>query len=86
MKYQKTILEDAKDKIRNIGDDMETAYNIKRKDITENYTPKSVTTVLTDAEIKRAQRAGVVLGVFVIVVLLGLVLYFAMMLLQGASG
>ena len=83
MKYQKTMMESAKDKISDIGDGMEMAYDIKRDEITKNL-PDNLTSKLSDAEIRRAQKAGVVLGVFVIVVLLGLILYFAMMLLQGA--
>ena len=83
MKYSKTVLESAKDKILDIGDGMEMAYDIKRDEITKNL-PNNLTSKLTDAEIRRAQKAGVVLGVFVIVVLLGLILYFAMMILQGA--
>ena len=82
MKYQKTVLESAKDKISDIGDGMEMAYDIKRDEITKNL-PDNLTSKLSDAEIRRAQKAGVVLGVFVIVVLLGLILYFAVMLLQG---
>jgi len=85
MKYQKTMMESAKDKISDIGDGMEMAYDIKRDEITKNL-PDNLTSKLSDAEIRRAQKAGVVLGVFVIVVLLGLILYFAVMLLQGASG
>ena len=85
MKYSKTVLESAKDKISDIGDGMEMAYDIKRDEITKNI-PASITSKLSDAEIRRAQKYGVVLGVFVIVVLLGLILYFAMMLMQGASG
>ena len=83
MKYQKTMMESAKDKISDIGDGMEMAYDIKRDEITKNL-PDNLTSKLSDAEIRRAQKAGVVMGVFVIVVLLGLVLYFAMMILQGA--
>jgi len=82
MKYQKTMMESAKDKISDIGDGMEMAYDIKRDEITKNL-PDNLTSKLSDAEIRRAQKAGVVLGVFVIVVLLGLILYFAVMLLQG---
>jgi len=83
MKYQKTMMESAKDKISDIGDGMEIAYDIKRDEITKNL-PNNLTSKLTDAEIRNAQKWGVVLGVFVIVVLLGLILYFAMMLMQGA--
>ena len=83
MKYSKTVLESAKDKILDIGDGMEMAYDIKRDEITKNL-PNNLTSKLSDAEIRRAQKVGVVLGVFVIVVLLGLILYFAMMILQGA--
>ena len=85
MKYSKTVLESAKDKISDIGDGMEMAYEIKRQEATRNM-PTSLTSKLSDSEIRQAQKAGVVLGVFVIVVLLGLILYFAMMLMQGASG
>ena len=83
MKYSKTVLESAKDKILDIGDGMEMAYDIKRDEITKNL-PNNLTSKLSDSEIRNAQKWGVVLGVFVIVVLLGLVLYFAMMILQGA--
>lgn len=77
MRYTETTVEKAKKALTSIGNDMEIAYDIKRQEIADNHLPSSATSKLTDAEIRRAQKVGVALGVFVIVVLLLLVLYFA---------
>ena len=64
-KFEPTI----KDKVLDIGDDMNRAYDIKAEEIRERYAD-DITRGLTDAEIRAAQRVGIIIGVFVLILIL----------------
>jgi hypothetical protein len=73
-KFKPDLMEDIKTVARDINDNVLLAYDVKKKEIEENYIPESAKAKLTPAEIKRAERAGLVIGVIVILaILLGIV-------------
>jgi hypothetical protein len=66
-KFIRTLKDEAKDIARNINDSTVLAYDVKRKEIEEKYIPPSVLGVLYPDEIRRAERAGLVIGFLILV-------------------
>lgn len=62
---------DLKRKLQNSSIDMkntmDSAYEVKRKEITENYVPEKYLYNLTEAEVVRAQKAGLIIGAVALV-------------------
>lgn len=62
---------DLKRKLQNSSIDMkntmDSAYEVKRKEITEKYVPEKYLHNLTEAEVVRAQKAGLIIGVVALV-------------------
>jgi hypothetical protein len=68
---KKDTIGDISRSVRNAASDMQSqtvsAYDIKRRDIEDNIIPKKAMAALTEAEVRRAERFGLVIGVMVII-------------------
>jgi hypothetical protein len=76
-KFIRTIKDEAKDIARNINDQTVTAYDLKRQEIESKYIPEKALAKLSPAEIRRAERIGLVIGVVFLLVILYLIAKWA---------
>lgn len=70
MKFKDDITTRVKDVARDIKDSTVTAYDVKRDEIRETSLHKNASKKLTPEEIARAERAGLVIGVMLLLAVL----------------
>ena len=75
-KFIRTLKDEVKDVARDINNNTVMAYDIKKKDIEDEYIPKKLLTVLTPEEVKRAERAGLFVGFVIIVAIVFCIIWF----------
>lgn len=73
MKFKPDIIKDA---LKSMGDNTVTAYDVKRREIEETVIPKKYTKVLTEKEIRRAERIGLIAGILGILAVFVMVIWW----------
>ncbi len=70
MRIKTSVFQKIKDSSIDTKNMMDSAYEIKRQEITKKYVPEKYLYSLTEEEVKRAQKAGLIVGSILIISIL----------------
>lgn len=84
MKFTKDTIEEVKKGIKKSAietrQQMDMAYDVKKKEIESDYIPQSAMDALTPEQVVRSEKIGIYLGICLILALLA---YIVVRLIQG---